>query len=74
MGIVNMKTKKYTAFQTGFDDHHFVQYSSDGNIYCVAGSPTKFPCVIRVDPAGKVESYYFAKIYSSLVYTKIHTY
>ncbi len=50
LGVLNMKTGDYKTFDTGFTSHKFLQFGSDGNIYCVGGSPTRFDCVLRFHP------------------------
>ncbi|XP_052057886.1 uncharacterized protein LOC127698463 isoform X3 [Mytilus californianus] len=49
LGVLNMKTKEYQKLDTGFTSHVCMNLTADGHVYCVAGSPTKFECVIRIN-------------------------
>ncbi|KAK3595972.1 hypothetical protein CHS0354_032487 [Potamilus streckersoni] len=56
IGILNMTNGSYRKVETGFKTHSHVSVVGDGTIYCVAGSPTQFPCIIRVNStSGKVD-------------------
>ncbi|XP_071159816.1 dipeptidyl-peptidase 5-like isoform X1 [Mytilus edulis] len=49
LGVLNMNTKEYQKLDTGFTSHTCMNLTADGQVYCVAGSPTKFECVIRIN-------------------------
>ncbi|XP_002736640.1 uncharacterized protein LOC100367529 [Saccoglossus kowalevskii] len=55
--LCDLNTKKILRkYNTGFTSHRNISYSYDGYIYCNAGSPTKFNCIIRVNVAtGKTD-------------------
>lgn len=50
LGVYNLNTKSYRAVDTGYDSHSFVNIGQNGLVYCVAGSPTKFNCVVQINP------------------------
>ena len=53
--MYNLKTKSYRAIDTGYTSHTFVNVGGNGHVYCVAGSPTKFSCVVQINTqTGKV--------------------
>ncbi|XP_070579119.1 dipeptidyl peptidase family member 6-like [Ptychodera flava] len=47
--IFDLTSKESTKLETGFTSHDHLCYSYDGYIYCRAGSPVKFKCIIRVN-------------------------
>ena len=60
---MDSKAKEYKMIETGFGNHSFVALTTSGDIYCLAASPTKYPCVISVSlKTGKV----FLKIDSTV--------
>ena len=61
LGIYNLKTEQYRAIDTGFTSHNFVNFAHNGMIYCSAGSPTKFTCVVEIDPHTEKVSPLFLK-------------
>ena len=55
LGVYNLNTKSYKVVDTGFTSHTFVRVGGNGMVYCVAGSPTKFSCVVQINTqTGKV--------------------
>ncbi|KAL4238231.1 Esterase lipase thioesterase active site [Mactra antiquata] len=48
-GVYNLNTKKYRKIKTGYSSHTYLNVGQNGMAYCVAGSPTKFSCVIQVN-------------------------
>ena len=56
LGLLNMNTKEYKAIDTGFTSHSKLALTQDGkSVYCDAGSPTKFSCLVKVEvQTGKV--------------------
>lgn len=50
LGMLDVKSGKYFKIETGFTSHSFLRLTDNGLIACVAGGPTKFSCVITVDP------------------------
>lgn len=56
LGVYNLKTKSYRAIDTGYTSHTFINVGGNGHVYCVAGSPTKFSCVVQINTqTGKVD-------------------
>lgn len=56
LGLLDMRTKEYKEFDTGYTSHHEVQFAANGFIYCIADSPSKYSAVIKVNSSnGKVE-------------------
>lgn len=49
LGVLDMNTKDYQKLDTGFTSHICINMTADGHVYCVAGSPTKFEKVIRIN-------------------------
>ncbi|XP_052768576.1 uncharacterized peptidase YuxL-like isoform X2 [Mya arenaria] len=49
MGVYNLKTKNYRTVKMDFINLSYVNMTGNGLVYCVAGSPTQFHCVIQVD-------------------------
>jgi len=45
-----MKSGQYKKLETDFTSHRFVNLTSAGEVYCWAGGPTKFPCILQVNP------------------------
>ncbi|XP_048259683.1 uncharacterized protein LOC124146647 [Haliotis rufescens] len=53
LGIVDLKTKVYEKITTEFESHKYVGLTISGDLYCIASSPTRFPCVVRVNVGSK---------------------
>ncbi|KAL5009062.1 hypothetical protein ScPMuIL_014643 [Solemya velum] len=51
--LMNLKTKEYSPIDTGFQSHSNLSFTCSGDIYCIAGSSTKFSCIIHVDTKAK---------------------
>ncbi|CAH1277717.1 APEH [Branchiostoma lanceolatum] len=52
LGVYDMGSGKYhTNVDTGFKTHVYLVMGGKGCAYCIASSPTQFPCVIRVNYA-----------------------
>ena len=49
LGVYNLDTKSYKSIDTGFTSHSCINIGSNGMIYCISGSPTKFSCVVQID-------------------------
>ena len=49
LGVYNLDTKSYKSIDTGFTSHSCINIRSNGMIYCISGSPTKFSCVVQID-------------------------
>ncbi|KAH3853802.1 hypothetical protein DPMN_096337 [Dreissena polymorpha] len=55
MGVYNLKSGQYHVIDTGFTSHNYVNVAYNGMVYCVAGSPTRFSCVVEINKdTGKV--------------------
>ena len=53
--VYNLNTRMYRTIDTGFTRHTFINIGGNGTVYCVAGSPTKFECVVKINTQnGKV--------------------
>ena len=45
----------HRTIDTGFTRHTFINIGGNGTVYCVAGSPTEFECVVKINTQnGKV--------------------
>lgn len=49
LGVFDMNAKQYRKIDTGFTVHNYINLSPNGDIYCCAGSPTRFSCIIRIE-------------------------
>ncbi|XP_022335106.2 dipeptidyl aminopeptidase 4-like [Crassostrea virginica] len=46
---LDLKTKEYKRLETKFTSHDMLTYGRDGVLYYEGGSPTKFPCLMKLD-------------------------
>jgi hypothetical protein len=46
---LDMKTKEYKKLETGGTSHNMLTCTGSGELYCEVGSPTKFPCIVRMN-------------------------
>ena len=46
---LDLKTKEYKRLETKFTSHDMLTYGPDGVLYYEGGSPTKFPCLMKLD-------------------------
>ncbi|ELT96587.1 hypothetical protein CAPTEDRAFT_219862 [Capitella teleta] len=56
LGLLNTKKYNYTQVETGFSQHHHLAFNSDDWVFCIAGSPARFPVILRCHlPSKQVE-------------------